>query len=87
MAGRDRNEEENQRGRGKRATRREIGVPDPYTAEEVRLRQQCIESLPGAAPPGSKYFPDEVRPGRVTQQSAERSFSETPAAEHSGEDA
>jgi hypothetical protein len=31
----------------------------------------------GAAPPGSKYFREEVRLGRVTQQSAEQSFSET----------
>jgi Protein of unknown function (DUF3102) len=41
----------------------------------------------GAVPPGSKYLPDEVRLGRVTQQSAERSFSKTTADEHLGDDA
>jgi Protein of unknown function (DUF3102) len=36
----------------------------------------------GAAPPGSKWDdPDEVKLGRVTQQSAERSFSETTQAQ------
>lgn len=50
-----------------RASRRYIKIAKQWGSKPVET---------GAAPPVSKYHPDEVKVGRPTQQSAERSFAE-----------